>query len=255
MRATASNSGLQLSPLQKAEYLLKAKDLEERAEKVTQKKSYTKTWTQRLLMWTGAKYTTSELVSNITQLESQVRCQLTWQEFDRVLWLCTLSSPEEFENEASVVSPHNFCKNRSQLTIGFSDQVPLWAKAPGRKAFLLSMRHHETLASADSKDYSEIRGAIAEVMRSSEQPGQLVMPLQTPHKTPQRKGSTDSVGSSSVKRSLSFLRSSHPLRHFLRQAASPSWATQLRRGSESPMRQDSSCVRSLPALRLPLWAQ
>ena len=41
-------------------------------------------------------------------------------------------------------------------------------------------------------------------MRSSEQPGQLVMPLQTPHKTPQRKGSTDSVGSSSVKRSLSF---------------------------------------------------
>ena len=30
------------------------------------------------------------------------------------------------------------------------------------------------------------------------------MPLQTPHKTPQRKGSTDSVGSSSAKRSLSF---------------------------------------------------
>ena len=75
MRATAAklkqqaSENTQLSPLQKAEYLLKAKDLEERAEKVTQKKSYTKTWTQRLLMWTGAKYTTSELVSNITQLE------------------------------------------------------------------------------------------------------------------------------------------------------------------------------------------
>ena len=41
-------------------------------------------------------------------------------------------------------------------------------------------------------------------MSSSEQPGQLVMPLRTPHKTPQRKGSTDSVGSSSVRRSLSF---------------------------------------------------
>ena len=208
MRATAAklkqqaSENTQLSPLQKAEYLLKAKDLEERAEKVTQKKSYTKTWTQRLLMWTGAKYTTSELVSNITQLESQVRCQLTWQEFDRVLWLCTLSSPEEFEKEASVVSPQDFCKNRSQLVIGFSDQVPLWAKAPGRKAVFAE---HETLSSADTKkDFSEIREAIAEVMSSSEQPGQLVMPLQTPHKTPQRKGSTDSVGSSSVKRSLSF---------------------------------------------------
>ena len=150
-------------------------------------------------MWTGAKYTTSELVSNITQLESQVRCQLTWQEFDRVLWLCTLSSPEEFEKEASVVSPQDFCKNRSPLTVGFSDQVPLWAKAPGRKAVFAE---HETLSSADIKDFSEIREAIAEVMSSSE-PGQLVMPLQTPHKTPQRKGSTDSVGSSSVKRSLS----------------------------------------------------
>ena len=70
--------------------------------------------------------------------------------------------------------------------------MPLWAKV---------FAEHETLRSADSKDYSEIRGAIAEVMRSSDQP---VMPLQTPHKTPQRKGSTDSVGSSSVKRSLSF---------------------------------------------------
>ena len=307
MRATAAklkqqaSENTQLSPLQKAEYLLKAKDLEERAEKVTQKKSYTKTWTQRLLMWTGAKYTTSELVSNITQLESQVRCQLTWQEFDRVLWLCTLSSPEEFEKEASVVSPQDFCKNRSQLTIGFSDQVPLWAKAPGRKAVFAEQ------SSADIKDFSEIREAIAEVMSSSEQPGQLVMPLQTPHKTPQRKGSTDSVGSSSVKRSLSFTPDSakqqpepkaeeqqqvaeqpkpepkaeekqvtsaetesqtpkrlrvtgkqppiQALPDFLRQAASPFWATQLRKGSESPMRQDSSCIRSLPALRLPLWAQ
>ena len=60
------------------------------------------------------------------------------------------------------------------------------------------------MSSADSKDFSEIREAIAEVMSSSEQPGQLVMPLRTPHKTPQRKGSTDSVGSSSVRRSLSF---------------------------------------------------
>ena len=75
--------------------------------------------------------------------------------------------------------------------------MPLWAKAPGRKAVFAE---HETLSSADIKDFSEIREAIAEVMSSSEQPGQLVMPLQTPHKTPQRKGSTDSVGSSSVKR-------------------------------------------------------
>ena len=85
-------------------------------------------------MWTGAKYTTSELVSNITQLESQVRCQLTWQEFDRVLWLCTLSSPEEFEKEASVVSPQDFLPSASQ-TRCLSGQ-----RLQDVRRFLLSMR-------------------------------------------------------------------------------------------------------------------
>ena len=42
------------------------------------------------------------MVSNIKPLESQVRRQLTWQEFDRTLWLWTLSNPEEFALEASM---------------------------------------------------------------------------------------------------------------------------------------------------------
>ena len=78
----------------------------------------------------------------------------------------TLGSPEKFEKEASVVSPQHFCKNRSQLTISFSDQVPLWAKAPGREAVFAE---HETLGSEDTEDYSEIRRAIAWQHRQSGQ--------------------------------------------------------------------------------------
>ena len=81
MRSTAAK--LKQATSENTDYLLKAKDLEERAQKVTQKRTYTNSWARRLLSWMGAKYTTTELVSNITQFESQVRCQLTHPRLSR----------------------------------------------------------------------------------------------------------------------------------------------------------------------------
>ena len=130
---------------------------------MTQKKSYTKTWTQRHLMWTGAKYTTSELVSNITQLESQggvssLGRSLT--ESSRSALSALLKSLRK--------RPQLFLLRTSARTGLGSPSASVWAKAPGCKA---GFAEHETLGSADSKDYSEIRGAIAEVMRSSHHQG------------------------------------------------------------------------------------
>ena len=45
--------------------------------------------------------------------------------------------------------------------VGFSDQVPLWAKAPGRKAVFAQTEVHPLAA---VKDFSEVRQAIEEVM-------------------------------------------------------------------------------------------
>ena len=81
MRSTAAK--LKQAASEKTEYLLKAKDPEERAQKVAQKRTYAKSWTRRLHCWMGAKYTTTELVSNITQFESQVMCQLTHPRLSR----------------------------------------------------------------------------------------------------------------------------------------------------------------------------
>ena len=123
-----------LSPLQRAEKILAAKSREDRAEAVSAKRTYGKSFTEKLVKWIGAKFVTAEVVSNISELEAEVRCKLTWQEFDSCLWLCSLSAASELAEAGVVADPVEFVAQRKHLVVGFSDQVPLWAKAPGRKA-------------------------------------------------------------------------------------------------------------------------
>ena len=200
LRKEASSS--LLSPLQKAEKILEAKSREDRAEAVSAKKTYGKTFTERLVKWIGAKFITAEVVSNISELEAEVRCKLTWQEFDSCLWLCSLSTESELAEAGVVADPKEFVAQRKHLVVGFSDQVPLWAKAPGRKALFAETELHP---SAAVKDFSEVRAAIEDVMHLEGAPQMLVEPLPSPgFKTPQKGTSTDSLQEDSVKRALSF---------------------------------------------------
>ena len=131
-----------LSPLQKAEKILAAKSREDRAEAVSAKRTYGKSFVERLIKWIGAKFITAEVVSNISELEAEVRCKLTWQEFDSCLWLCSLSTESELAEAGVVADPKEFVAQRKHLVVGFSDQVPLWAKAPGHKALFAGTEVH-----------------------------------------------------------------------------------------------------------------
>ena len=165
-----------LSPLQKAEKILEAKSREDRAQAVSAKKTYARSFTERLVKWIGAKFT-AEVVSNISELEAEVRCKLTWQEFDSCLWLCSLSTESELAQAGVVADPKEFVAQRKHLVVGFSDQVPLWAKAPGRKALFAETELHP---SAAVKDFSEVRAAIEDVMHLEGAPEMLVEPLPSP---------------------------------------------------------------------------
>ena len=209
LRATAQHlrdeaKNALLSPLQKAEKILAAKTREERAEAVSAKRTYAKSFTERLVKWIGAKFITAEVVSNISELEAEVRCKLTWQEFDSCLWLCSLSTESELAEAGVVADPKEFVAQRKHLVVGFSDQVPLWAKAPGREALFAETEVHP---SAAVKDFSEVRAAIEDVMHLQGAPQMLVEPLPSPSsgfKTPQKAKSNESLQEDSVKRALSF---------------------------------------------------
>ena len=116
----------------------------------------------------------TELVTNISATEAETRTKLTWQEFDHSLWLSTLASQQVLAESKRVSSPVQFISARHQLVIGFSDQVPLWAKATGRRAVFAQEELHK---SDDVKEFSSVREAIKEVMHSAGGPDMLVEQL------------------------------------------------------------------------------
>ena len=93
-----------------------------------------------------------------------------------------------------------FCDNREHLVIGFSDQVPLWAKDTGRKGIFSASELH---SKEHKKDFSEVREAIAQVVNTEKAADFIVGPLREAKK-PLRRSSTGSISSSAVRRALSF---------------------------------------------------
>ena len=144
----------------------------QRKQKLLESRGYAKSFTQRLLENTGSKWKTAEVVSNISELESRVRCQLTWQAFDSALYMATLASAQELKASGFVAAPEQYVQARSEhFIVGFSDQVPLWAKSQGKKALFAQ---HEMHLEHSTKDFSEVRDAIAEALSNKHEPGLVV---------------------------------------------------------------------------------
>ena len=167
-------SAKDITALQRAELLKDSSEREERKTKLLENHGYRKTISQRLVGWLDAKYMATELVTNISATEAQTRTKLTWQEFDHSLWLSTCASQQVSAESKRVSSPVQFISARPQLVIGFSDQVPLWAKATGRRAVFAQEELHK---SDDVKEFSSVRQAIKEVMHSAGGPDMLVEQL------------------------------------------------------------------------------
>ena len=136
-----------------------AKIASERIRKLDESKDYRKKYARTLISWIGAKAYQKEQSAEITPQEEKIRAQLTWQGVDHKLWLMGASSQEQLESAGIVSDPASVIKNRSLLSIGMSDQVPLWAKSmPSRMIF----SEHE-LAGHSYQDRKKIIGIREEI--------------------------------------------------------------------------------------------
>ena len=205
LRNKASNKDI--TALQRAELLKDSteREREERKTKLLENLGYRKITAFRLVSWLDAKYMATELVTNISATEAETRTKLTWQEFDHSLWLSTLASQQVLAESKRVSGPVQFISARHQLVIGFSDQVPLWAKATGRRAVFAQEELHK---SDDVKEFSSVREAIKEVMHSAGGPDMLVEQLVPAPKAKAKQQltfeSSQSSPKGSVVRQLSF---------------------------------------------------
>jgi len=115
------------SPEEEAE----ARNMDDRISKLRAAPKYRQSFTEKLLLWCNAKCLRPHRVSMLSELEEQVRCHLTWKAFDFAQWLAAFGSAEELARFAA--KPEQWMKHRSQTVLGFSDQVPLWAKCGAKK--------------------------------------------------------------------------------------------------------------------------
>ena len=189
-----------LSPLQVGKLKAEAQLRKDKVNSCLRNTEARRSWGRYLLKWIGAKHLTTDLVQPLDENEAAIRCQLTWQEFDHRLWLSSCSSVQRLKEASVVANPKAFCDNREHLIIGFSDQVPLWAKDTGRKGIFSASELH---SKEHKKDFSEVREAIAEVVNTEKAADFLVGPLREAKK-PLRRSSTGSISSSAVRRALSF---------------------------------------------------
>ena len=87
-----------------------------------------------LCMVLGAKLLKPQRLVSLSVEEEERRCHLSWQFFDNVMRIAAFGSREELAE--MVNSPESFIKNRAQLTIVMSDQIPYYVKIqPGKQLY------------------------------------------------------------------------------------------------------------------------
>ena len=149
---------LSKSEAQKKSWNLEAKYYFARRDKLLGSKKYRQSFSTRLLEYCGSKEVSKELVSPLSALEEKTRAQLSWQAIDRMVWLAGASPEEDLLKSDIFADPKDVLKPevRELLTIGFSDQVPLWAKAESSK-MVVSSAELSGITTADRKQFDLFR--------------------------------------------------------------------------------------------------
>ena len=73
--------------------------------------------------------------------EEQLRCQLTWQQFDCRLW--DVAFADEATIKRMVVDAQSFIQNREDAVLGFSDQVHWWGWVSQAKQLYAEWEYQE----------------------------------------------------------------------------------------------------------------
>ncbi|CAE7439407.1 unnamed protein product, partial [Symbiodinium sp. CCMP2592] len=108
----------------------------------------------RLEKWCSARNLRPHLVTKLTPLQEQSRCHLTWQSFDRALWLAACSDEETLGKHVS--KPKQFLEHRASLAILFADQIPLWIKAGAERSLFAEWERKPTSQAALRQDLAAL---------------------------------------------------------------------------------------------------
>lgn len=78
---------------------------------------------------TGMRLMRPQRLANLSQVEEQSRCALTWQPFDEALWRVAFAEDQELNKDVARV--HAFKARRQDMVVVAPDQVPSLANIQG----------------------------------------------------------------------------------------------------------------------------
>ena len=75
------------------------------------------------------------LRTRISEVEQQVRAEITWQQHDYLIWQVARKNEDTYKDVFA--QPKQASQKAHQCVLGFSDQIPLWVKKPSEKGVRL----------------------------------------------------------------------------------------------------------------------
>ena len=111
------------------------KKMQKRVHDLSNSYRYRISFTRRMLESLHLKVLKPQRLVLLTPEEEKARAHVTWQGFDEVMWLAAYGSEEDLRG--LVVDPKEFIKDRKDIVMIFTDQVPYWAKLGASKQVYL----------------------------------------------------------------------------------------------------------------------
>ncbi len=106
-------------------------EYEARLQRIAGTWNYRKWYMTELMKACRCRYLKPQRQTKLSYEEEEVRCRLTWQQWDRRMWDIAFGGPEVLKR--LVVDPDHLQSRLEDCVLGFSDQVPWWGLVGSKK--------------------------------------------------------------------------------------------------------------------------
>ena len=131
-------------------------ELEDRLMKLRSSRGYREVYLARLQSWAGMSAGRPQRRSSMSLAQEKLGWQVSMNSWDRAIWLAAFGSEEDLRGQVAI--PQDFMKQRKNIAIVTSDQVPIWVARQGHRTVFAA---HEKVR--DSKSSKRTAGERREI--------------------------------------------------------------------------------------------
>ena len=132
----------------------------QRLKNLDSKPNYVKWMKKDLMRATECRFLKPQRMLSLTWEEERLRCQCTWQQYDRFLREVAFGDHEVLQHR--VVDVKGFMRRRQQCVLGFSDQVPWWGMVSHAKQLYMKSEFESKCTGGKHQRALQKRGVDAD---------------------------------------------------------------------------------------------